>query len=143
MAKKRLKVGVQKGHGRPPGYSWNVSILDLAFREAVDVLTPVQYAHMRLQVQELARQRDPTHSKTISVEKMTPEDYYELRDSGGVLSGLNVRLFFGIDKDSRAIVVIGLIQKQNNHRTPQGDIIRMRRRWRKYREGDFGEPGEG
>jgi hypothetical protein len=89
-------------------------------------------------VQELARQDDPTHCETISLDAV--EDFHELRDWGGVLGGLNVRLFFGVDKSNRAIVVIGLIKKQNNGPTPIGDKIRMRRRWRKYLRGEYGKP---
>ena len=136
---KKVKVGARRGQGKPPGYFWNVLILDLAFKEAQNLLAPVQYAHIKSQVRELASQRSPTHSKTVSVRKMTPNEYYELRDTGGVLGGLNVRLFFGVDRGARAIVVLGVITKQNNGRTPQGDIIRMRRRWRKYQESDLGK----
>ena len=143
MKRKSIKVGVGEGQGMPPGYAWSVWILDMAFDEAMGFLNPQQYQHLALQMQDLATHDDPTHSLTLSVKAMAGEDFHELRDQGGVLGGMNVRVFYGIDKDSRAIVVLGCIKKQNDGRTPQGDLIRMRRRWRKYKNGDFGKPTVG
>ena len=88
---------------------------------------PLQYEHIAMQLKDLATHNDPTHSETLSVRAMTPEDFHELRDKGGVLGKTNVRVFFGIDKSRRAIVVLGCIKKQNDGPTPQGDSIRMRR----------------
>lgn len=136
--RKRLKIGVQEGGGPPPGYSWTALILDDAFHEAKGFLNDAQYEHMALQVKQAASEDAPTHSPVLSIRKIEDEDFFELRDKGGVLNSINVRLFFGIDKPKRSIVVLGVIKKQNNGPTPRGDRIRMRRRWRKYRNGDYG-----
>jgi hypothetical protein len=135
VAKKQIKVGVRQG-GPAPGFKWNVYILDLAFKEADALYNRAQYRHLALQVQELAQEDDPTHSQTADVRPI--EDYHEIRDRGGVLNNLNARVFFGLDKGARAIVVLGTIHKQNNGPTPNGDRIRIRRRWRKYRNGEYG-----
>jgi len=135
MGKKNLKVGISVGQGRPPGYQWSVWVLNVAFKEA-EFLRDEQYEHLVLQFQELARQEDPTHSDVVSVRAITPEEFHELRDKGGVLGKLNVRVFFGVDKDARAIVVLGAIKKENDGPTPRGDMIRMRSRWRKYHSGE-------
>lgn len=137
MAKRQLRVGVRVGGGPPPGYEWNVWFLNLAYRETSGVFSDAQYRHLALQVQELARHEKPSHPPTLDVDKI--EDFYELRDKGGVLGPLNARVFWGLDKEARAIVVIGAIAKQNNGPTPQGDKVRMRRRWRKYKKGEYGE----
>lgn len=140
MDAKPISVGVWEGAGPPPGYQWSVWILSLALDEAMSFLTPVQYEHLAMQFKELALQDDPTHSASISIRSMSPESYYELRDKGGVLGKINVRVFFGLDKDSRAIVVLGSINKKNDGSTPLGDVIRMRRRWRMYQNNEFGKP---
>ncbi|HEY1785292.1 MAG TPA: hypothetical protein VGG30_07065 [Pirellulales bacterium] len=49
-----------------------------------------------------------------------------------------MRIFYGVDKQRRQIVVLGLIKKKNNGPTLLGDKVRMRRRWRRYQTGDFG-----
>lgn len=133
--RKSVKVGVHQGGGPPPGYEWSVWVLDIAHPEAMDVLNPEQYAHVAEQFKELARHDDPTHSEVVDVRPI--EEYYELRDKGGVLARLNVRVFFWVDKGKRAIVVLGTINKKNDGQTPKGDRIRMRRRLRLYREGGW------
>ena len=140
MTKKRIKVGVKEGQGPRPGHQWNAWILDIAFDEAMGFLKPEQYAHLRMQVQDLAGEESPSQSRTVSLEKMSGEDFYELRDKGGILNNLNVRVFFGIDHDRRSLVVLGTVLKKNDGPTPRGTLITMRRRWRKYLNGDYGYP---
>lgn len=138
VAKKQIKIGVSAGGGPPPGFLWSVWILDRAFDEARVILNQRQYQHLASQFQELSSEADPTHSATCDIRAI--EDLFELRDWGGILGGLNVRVFFGIDKLRRGIVIVGAIQKQNNGPTPLGDKVRVRRRWRKYVSGDYGYP---
>ncbi len=130
--KKQVKVGVVTGGGPPPGYLWNVEILNQAYDEAMDFLKEHQYEHLANQFRELARQTDPTHSDTIDVRPI--EEFQELRDKGGVLTNLNVRVFFFVYKPTRSIVVLGTMKKENNGSTPVGDRLRMRRRMRLYLE---------
>lgn len=136
MKKRQLKVGVRQGAGSPPGYEWSVGILDIAFEEAMNVLGPSGYGHFALQVKELAFQEDPKHSDTIDVRPV--EDVMEIRDHGGVLGNVNVRVFYGVDNGRRNLIVLSVIKKQNNGPTPLGDKVTIRRRWRKYLNGEFG-----
>jgi hypothetical protein len=138
VAKKEVKIGVHQGAGSPV-YLWTVKILDVAHREACKCLNEGEYQHMAMQVKQLATEQNPSHSQLCSVDAI--EDFHELRDSGGMLGGKNVRVFFGIHTDEglKDIVVLGVIIKQNNGPTPQGDKIRMRRRWRKYKAGEFSQ----
>ena len=131
-----IKIGALEGKGNPV-LKYSVGILDRAFQEANKALSKAQYRHMATQVRELAQSNDPTHSDTVDVRKV--EDFYEIRDSNGILKDINVRLFFGLDGGERCIIVLGLIKKQNNGQTPQGDKMRISRRWRKYQNGDFGK----
>lgn len=136
MNKKRLiKVGVHQGDGPPPGYFCSVLILDFAFEEAMGLLNEDQYQHIAMQVKELATQQDPTHSQTVDVRPI--EDFYEIRDKGGILGKLNVRVFFDWDKERRALVILGIIHKQNDGSTPPGDRLRMRHRRNRYRRGEL------
>jgi phage-related protein len=130
--RKRIKVGVKEGGGPPPGYKWNVEILDQAFEEAMGFLSEDQYDHMADQVRELATQDDPTHSQTVDVRAI--EDFYEIRDKGGVLRKISARVFFFTHKVSRTIVVLGALKKETNGPTPIGDKCMMRRRRRLYLE---------
>lgn len=134
---KSVRTGVKKGGGPEPGYEWNVRFLSFLTNESKDLLTEIQFNHLVMQFKELASHKEPLKCQVVSLDRI--EDYHELRDKGGVLNNLNVRVFFGIDKEDRAIVILGLITKQNNGPTPKGDRVRMRRRWRKYKTGDYKE----
>lgn len=124
--RKPIKIGVHRGGGPPPGYRWSVEILDVSTDEAMKFLNGEQYAHLSQQVRALAQQDDPTHSEAIDVRPI--EDYYEIRDKGGILCRLNVRVFFCVEKSRRTIVVLGTINKKNDGPTREPDKIRMRLR---------------
>lgn len=136
-----IKTGVVQGGGPPPGYLWNVGILGFAFDEADEFLTLSAYRHLADQVKDLASLEEPTNDPpTVDVRRLVNESFRELRDRGGPLGKLNVRLFFGVDHASRALIELGVVTKQNNGPTPRGDLVRMRNRWRKYQAGEFGSP---
>ncbi|MGP0062179.1 MAG: hypothetical protein ACLQGP_01080 [Isosphaeraceae bacterium] len=129
---RRGKIGVRRGGGRPPGYRWEVVILDQVFDEARAFLSEDQYDHLARQVRELARQDDPSHSETIDVRPIG--EFFEIRDKGGVLGKINARVFFFRSRPARRIVILGAIPKQNDGPTPLGDRRRMERRMRLYLE---------
>jgi len=133
---KPLKTGVTQGSGPPPGYQWSVGLLSFALAEAADCLTPAGYKHLEMQVKDLAALDQPSTSPTVDVRPV--EEFYEIRDKGGPLGNTNIRLFFGIDALRRTLIVLGVIKKQNDGKTPLGDKVRMRRRWRNYLAGDYG-----
>jgi hypothetical protein len=95
-SKKQVKVGVRVGGGIPPGYQWNVGILDFAYGEVTGFLTEAQYQHVAMQVKELARTESPSHCATVSVDVI--EDFHELREKGGILGKINVRIFLAFVK---------------------------------------------
>ena len=135
---KQLKTAVQTGAGPDPGYQWRVIYLDLARRDALGFLDECQYHHIADQIKQLAREDDPTHPRTLSVDKV--EDFYELREKGGPLGKINVRVFFIVQPHpTRQIVIIGAIKKENEGATPIGDKVRMRRRCRRFHNGDYGQ----
>lgn len=132
--RKPVKIGVKEGGGPPPGYQWNVEILEQAFAEAMGFLNADQYSHLASQFRELAGQDEPSQSQTVDVRPI--EDFYELRDKGGILRRMNTRIFFFIHKKMRTIIILGAIKKENDGATPTGDKITMRRRKRLYLQAD-------
>jgi hypothetical protein len=136
--RKKVKVGVKRGGGPPPGYRWTVLILDDSFQETMTFLTEDQYQHVRMQFQEMAREIDPTHSKTASVDAV--EDFHEFRDKGGILGGINIRVYFFLHKPTSSLVVLGAINKKKDGQTPNAVRIRMARRKRRFISGDYSGP---
>lgn len=133
---KPFKVGLQAGAGPLPGYLWLVYYLSVAREEAEGFLNGEQYAHAVDLVRALASEADPTHPVTVTVEAV--EDFYELKDKGGILGKINLRIYFMASSKDRAIVVLGAIKKETEGQTPMWVKIRIRNRLRKFREGEFG-----
>ena len=131
-----IRVGVRKGGGSTPGYRWSVGVLDVVQRDTKSLLSEAQYWHMVDQVKSLAREEDPTHPVTVDVDQLG--DLYELRDKGGVLGKVNVRVFFLVDRKREAIVTLGIIKKEKEGPTPEATKITMHRRMRSYFAGSYG-----
>lgn len=137
MAKaKAVKTGLRAGGGPPPGYHWSVHYLSAARNEAHGFLTDVQYAHVIDLFKALASEPDPTHPVTVTVE--TIENYYELKDKGGVLGKINLRVYFTVFEKERAIVVLAAIKKEADGQAPRWVKTRVRVRLRRFRESGFG-----
>lgn len=130
MAKGWKRV-LKEGSGPPPGYCWSVEVLEAAVREEEDLLEPPERAHIRHCLKDLAMTSNPSHCKTQSIKPV--EDYHELREKSAAVRGRNIRVFFGIDKARRTLVVLGIIDKKNDGATPVDIKARMRFRWRRYR----------
>jgi hypothetical protein len=136
MAKRLLRVGVNASRESVPPKQWSILYLAIARDEAMSLLSEPQYHHIAEQFQLLAEERDPSHSVFCDIRAV--ESFFELRDKGGPLGRINVRVFFTLDHGHRAIVVLGTIKKEADGKTPLGDKIRMRVRKRRYESGDFG-----
>jgi hypothetical protein len=141
MAERQLKVGVWEGGGPPPGYNFTVLVPDVAFDEAMGFLTPDQYCHAAELVKDLAQHEDPTHSVTQRVESLG-DQIHELKDKGGILGKINLRIFFYVDRQRErpALLILGAINKRNEDQTPKSVRIRMKRRLRKYLNGEWQWP---
>lgn len=130
---KPLKVGVHAGAGPLPGYLWSVYYLSTARDEAMSFLNDAQYAHAVDLVRALASEPDPTHPVTVTVEAV--ENFYELKDKGGVLGKINLRLYFTVRQKDNAIVILAAIKKEEDGQTPSWAKTRVRYRLRKFHEG--------
>jgi hypothetical protein len=137
VKKKPLKVGVMEGTEQETKVLWSVGVLDVAFQEAMSFLDKSQYNHLKLQVIDLACTAEPTRSPAVDVRPI--DCFYEIRDKGGLLGGINARVFIGIDHRKRSIIVLGAYHKKKNGKTPQAVIIKNRARWNRYMRGDFGD----
>ena len=131
-ASKARQDGRPRGGGRPPGYQWGLEILDLSTQEARGFLSDTQYSHVAQQFRQLCREDEPTTSALVGVRPI--DDFHELRDKGGPLGRINVRVFFFVHHERRNLVILGCINKKNDGSTPLGDVRRMARRKRLYLE---------
>ncbi len=134
---KAMHVGLTAGAGPALGYTSSVCYLTVARDEAMRFLTEAQYAHVIDLMRALASEEDPRRPKTVEVEAI--EDYFELKDKGGVLGNINLRVFFIVeDGRPRTVLVLGAIKKEANGKTPEWAKIKVRNRLRRYRKGEYG-----
>lgn len=112
--------------GRPAVY--RLGYLDAAVKDAREILTEDQYAHLVQQFDLLALDQDPRRPASHDVRPI--EGLYELREKGGVLGRLNVRVFFAVLDEENLIVVLGCFKKEAEGQTPTHIKLKMRNRMR-------------
>jgi hypothetical protein len=116
----------EKFKHRIPGQKWELSYLDVAEAEGRKILTEAQYAHIVGLFDELATENDPRNSSSQDVKAI--DEFYELRDKGGVLGKINMRTFFAVL--GKTIVVLGNYKKEDEGQTPGHVKIKIRNRLR-------------
>lgn len=99
-------------------------------------LSEAQYGHVIDLMQALAAEPDPRRPKSLTVARI--DDFYELKDKGGILGKINLRVFFIVEERDRVVLVLGAIKKEAEDQTPEWAKIRIRSRIRRYRAGEYG-----
>lgn len=120
----------------PEGFHWNVDYLTSAVQEARGFLNEVQYTHLVDVLKDLAREEDPIHPNSVTVEPIKGHDFHELKEKGGCLGKINVRVFFFVQKDDKTIVLLGAINKGDG-KTPKPTLVTMTVRKRRYLSGEL------
>lgn len=133
---KSIHVGLRAGGGPKPGYEWSICYLTAARDDASRFLNEAQYGHVIDLMRALAAEPDPRRPKSVTVEQV--DSFFELKDKGAILGKINLRVFFTVDDESRAVVVWAAIKKEADNQTPEWAKIRVRSRIRRYRNGDYG-----
>ena len=108
--------------------TWGLAYLDGARADALKILNKDQYAHVVQQFDALAREENPRLSRTQDVRPI--EAFYELRDKGGVLGKINLRVYFAVMDDPRLILVLGCYKKEDEGQVATHIKVKMRNRLR-------------
>jgi len=125
-----IKRNAPSKDDEPP--KWKLAYFEISAQEARSFLTEEQYEHAVEQFEELALEEDPTHPKTADVRSI--EGFHELRDKGGVLGKINLRVYFSVCKPARMIVVLGAYKKESEAQTPNWIVRRIKQRQRLLEE---------
>jgi len=133
---KPVKVGLRAGGKPPDEFLWSVHYLTAARDSAMEFLNETQYAHVVDAFMSLAREADPRRPITEWVEPV--EHYFELKDKGGPLGRINLRVFFTVLPEHRTILVLHAVKKEADGQTPQRTKILVRRRLRDFLAGIYG-----
>lgn len=113
---------------------WSLAYLEIAADEGRRFLNEVQYDHALDQLESLAFEDDPSHPK-VAIDVRTHGDFLELRDKGGVLRKINLRVYFIlVDQPTKTIVVLGAYKKEDEDQTPKHIVVTMKNRARLARQ---------
>ncbi len=107
---------------------WTLAYLDVAEKDGTSFLDPDQYAHAVSLFDDLASESNPRISDRQSVKKI--DEFYELRDKGGILRKINLRVFFAVLDEKKLILVLGSIKKEDEGAVPNYIVRKMRNRLR-------------
>ena len=110
-----MELNFRSGEGGSAA-KWAPAYLEESAVEARKFLNELQYQHAVQQVLSLCEEDDPTHPVLTDVGAV--DEFYELRDKGGVLGKINLRVFFWVSKESRTIAVLGACKKEAENQTP-------------------------
>lgn len=96
---------------------WKLGYLDAAVGDA-GFLSEVQYDYLVGQFKDMAQCADPMKCPTVDVEAIGDE-IFELKDKGGILGKLNVRVYFLMDGKKKMIVVLSVYKKEDEGMIPR------------------------
>ena len=111
---------------------WELGYLEVAEKEARKLLNEEQYAHAVQLFESLAYETDPFKSEVHDIRDI--EDFYELRDKGGILGNINLRIYFTLFKERRLIFVLKTYKKEDDGQVPSHIKISVRHRLRMAKE---------
>ncbi|MGD2095264.1 MAG: hypothetical protein PVH77_09690 [Phycisphaerales bacterium] len=111
---------------------WKLGYLEVAGKEGRKLLSKEQYAHAVQLVEDLAYEDNPTKSETQDVRDI--DEFYELRDKGGILGRINLRIYFTLFEKRKLIFVLMTYKKEDDGQVPRHVVIRVRNRLRIARE---------
>src|SRR4051812_2575239 len=125
MEQDQARLWAKAGQDDPP-LLWDLKYWPAAAAET-EFLTPQQYWHEAEQLREAARCEDPCTCETLDIRKFG-DGIWELRDKGGCLGKINLRVYFHLDTAHRAIVVLGVLKKEDECQLRQSVVVRIERR---------------
>ena len=105
---------------------WTPGYVEASAKEAKKFLNGVQYDHAVQLVLTLCEEDDPTHPVLLDVGPV--KDFYELRDKGGVLLKINLRIYFCVFHDPKSVIVLGPWNKKKEGQIPPWIMNRMKGR---------------
>jgi hypothetical protein len=124
----KVKTRTAKKHTAYEVPKWELGYLEAAEKDARGFLTDEQYAHVVQLFDDLAYESEPAKSQTQDVHRV--HEFYELRDKGGVLGKINVRVYFAVIDERKLILALATYKKEDEGQMPQHIVIRVRNRLR-------------
>jgi len=121
----RTRLAAPSGEQTP---LWGLGYLDVAEKDARRYLNDDQYAHVVELFDQLACEQNPRLSDTQDIRPI--DQFFELRDKGGILGKINLRVYFAVFDEEKLLVALGCRKKEEEHQVPAFVVVKMRNRFR-------------
>ena len=131
--------GQHKGDEKPASdepeksNKWVVVVLEAAKREGHKILNDVQYEHVRQIVRRLEDYGNREELADLDIRSIST--FWELREKGGLLGKINLRVYFGVLPEERELVVAMAYKKEEEDQVPRRIILIVEDRIEDYKEG--------
>ncbi len=103
--------------------------------EARSFLTLAQYVHVTDFVKQLSGFGSRRYDPTLRIEPIG--DYWELKEKGGVLGKINVRIYFAHVAAHNRVVLLSAYKKEVDGAAPPHILLRLKHRLRSYHNGEL------
>jgi hypothetical protein len=106
----------------------------IAKREGRGFLNEVQYEHVKELEKRLAFFNRAEEVADLRIERIGT-DLYELKDKGGPLGRINLRVYFGVIPEDGEIVILKTYKKEEDRQIPRHILITVEDRFEDYKHG--------
>ena len=132
MTRKRRK---DAGHDASESgqQKWVVVALDVAKAEGRKILSRAQYEHIKEVLKRLVDFGDKDELSDLSIEPIG--SFWELREKGGILGRINLRVYFGTLPEDWELVVAKTYKKEDDGKTPPHIVDLVEHRLEGYKIG--------
>jgi hypothetical protein len=130
----RKKHRVDSGHDASTDCrdrTWVVVALDVAKAEGRKILSEPQYEHIKEILRRLEDFGDKEELSDLSIEPIG--SFWELRERGGPLGRINLRVYFGTLPEDLELVIAKAYKKEDDRKTPPYIIEQVEDRLVEYK----------
>jgi hypothetical protein len=133
VAPKRRKT---KTTSAAPRQSWQTVIVpEVVRREAREFLSIGQYVHVTDFVKQLVGFGTQRYDKTMKIAPI--EGFWELKEKGGLLGRINVRVYFAFLKDVNQIAILHAYKTEDDSQVHPSVLSLVRHRLRRFLNGEL------
>ena len=112
---------------------WTVVVLGVAKKEGRKILSKTQYDHIVDVLKRLVDFGDKEKLADVRIERI--RSFFELKEKGGVLGRINLRVYFGTAPNDRELIVAMTYKKEDDGRPPPHIVILVEDRLEEYLAG--------
>jgi hypothetical protein len=122
---------VERPSGGLSPSKWTVVVLEVARKEGHKILSTLQYDHMVEVLKRLEDFGNPEETADLDIEPIS--SFYELKEKGGLLGRINLRVYFGVIPKRRELVIAKTYKKEEMGAAPRHVVISVEDRLEQYK----------